>query len=289
MGQPDVEPIAPMIVAEHMIRQSRIRVSVVIPVRNEAANLPHVLPAIPNWVYELILVDYQSTDGTEAVARALWPGVRFAQSRYGRGKGAALRTGFDMATGDIIVALDGDGSTRPQEIAAFVVALLRGAEYAKGSRFLKGGGTSDMTRFRQLGNWGFVMLVRTLYGGQYTDLCYGYNAFWTWVSPLLELDSNGFEVETVMNIRALKRKLVIAEVPSWEAQRIHGTSNLHAIGDGWRILNTIFQERIRALRVPAVSALAHSRARVTGYMSDNDYETRPMASPLVDPLQMEKK
>ena len=123
------------------------RVSVIIPALNEAENLPHVLPLIPPWVHELILVDGGSVDGTVSVAREIYPAVRIVQQR-GRGKGSALRTGFEAATGDIIVMLDADGSTDPREIPIFVAALEAGADFAKGSRFLLGGGTTDMPAYR---------------------------------------------------------------------------------------------------------------------------------------------
>jgi glycosyltransferase involved in cell wall biosynthesis len=160
----------------------------------------------------------------------------------GPGKGTALRTGFAAATGEIIIMLDADGSTDPAEIPLFVGALLSGADFAKGSRFLQGGGTEDMPFYRKLGNWGFVQIVRLLFGGKYTDLCYGYNAFWKRVVPLLDLNCNGFEIETMMNIRALKAGLQITEVPSFEYARIHGTGKLKTIPDGWRVLKTIFRE-----------------------------------------------
>lgn len=210
------------------------RVSVVIPALNEAANLVHVLPLIPDWIYEVILVDGHSTDGTVGEARRLRPGIRIV-TQSGSGKGAALRTGFAVASGDIIVTLDADGSTEPGEIAAFVQLLLEGADFVKGSRFLAGGGTSDMPFYRKCGNGAFVLLLRILFGGRFTDLCYGYNAFWTRVLPQLTLDCDGFEIETLMNVRALRAGLDVREVPSFESKRVYGSGRLRTIPDGWRL------------------------------------------------------
>jgi glycosyltransferase involved in cell wall biosynthesis len=86
-----------------------------------------------------------------------------------------------------VVMLDADGSTDPAEISAFVGVLLAGADFAKGSRFLQGGDTADMPLYRRLGDWGFTVLVRLLFGGRYSDLCYGYNAFWSRVLAQLNL------------------------------------------------------------------------------------------------------
>jgi glycosyltransferase involved in cell wall biosynthesis len=223
---------------------SRPRVSVVIPTLNEQENLKHVLPRIPSLVDEVILVDGASTDRTVEVARDLIPSIKVVQQR-GTGKGAALRTGFDAASGDIIVTLDADGSTDPAEIPYFVHALLAGADVAKGSRFLHGGGTSDMPLHRRLGNGVFVHLVRRLYGGRYTDLCYGYNAFWRRALDVLDLDGDGFEIESMINIRVLRAGLRILEVPSFESPRVVGQGRLRTIPDGWRVLRTILRERNR--------------------------------------------
>jgi glycosyltransferase involved in cell wall biosynthesis len=236
------------------------RVSVIIPTLNEAKNLPHVLPRIPNWVDEVLLVDGYSSDDTVEVARALYPEVRVIMQQ-GRGKGDALRCGFAAARGDILVMLDADGSTDPNEIPAFIGGLLAGADYAKGSRFMQGGGTSDMSLHRRLGNLGFVLGVRLLFGGSYTDLCYGYNAFWARVLPELDLDVNGFEIETLMNVRALSAGLKITEVASFEAERIFGESHLKALPDGWRVLKTILREWLSSYaRTPHHNATRSAKA-----------------------------
>ncbi len=217
-------------------------VSVIIPALNEAENLPHVLPRVPAWVDEVIVVDDHSTDETVAVAQALRPGVRIVPNRREPGKGNALRAGWEAATGEIIVQVDADGSEDPVEIHAFVGTLLAGADYAKGSRFIPGGGTSDMTGLRKAGNRVFVWMVRILFGARFTDLCYGYNGFWARVVPRLQIDADGFEVEAMLNIRAVREGLRIAEVPSFEAERIHGEGRLVTFPDGWRVLRTIASE-----------------------------------------------
>jgi glycosyltransferase involved in cell wall biosynthesis len=219
------------------------RVSFIVPTLNEAKNLPWLLPRIPSWAHEVIIVDGRSTDDTVAVARRLREGVKFVMEPR-RGKGAALQAGFRAATGDIIVMLDADGSMVPEEAIVFVSALMAGADLVKGSRFLQGAGTDDMSMFRMLGNWGLTLIVRLLYGGVFSDLCYGYLAFWTKHLSALNCDCDGFEVETLINVRALKNHLNIVEVASFEAPRISGVSNLRAIPDGWRVLKTILRERV---------------------------------------------
>lgn len=225
------------------------RVSVVIPALNEAQNIPSVFEKLPDGIFEVILVDGQSTDGTIEVARQVRPDVRIVEEPR-PGKGIALISGFEACRGDIIVALDADGSTDAAEITRFIDALEAGADFVKGSRFMDGGGSADITPLRAAGNWVLRTVVNVLYGTRFTDLCYGYNAFWRRCLPQLALDCDGFEVETVMNIRAAKARLRIAEVPSYESCRIYGESHLSVVRDGLRILRTIVSER-RPARRPA--------------------------------------
>ncbi|WNZ12746.1 glycosyltransferase family 2 protein [Streptomyces sp. 11x1] len=224
-------------------------VSVVIPAMNEAENLPYVFKTLPGWIHEVVLVDGNSTDDTVEVARELWPDVKVVPQR-GKGKGDALITGFAACTGDIVVMVDADGSADGHEIVSYVSALVSGADFAKGSRFANGGGTDDMTLIRKLGNWALCTTVNRKFGARYTDLCYGYNAFWRHCLDKIDLDCTGFEVETLMNIRVVKAGLKVQEIPSHEYLRIHGASNLRAVRDGLRVLKVILEERSnrRALR-----------------------------------------
>jgi len=232
----ETDPLISLMKAAH--------VSVIMPTLNEAANLPYVLDRMPEGVYEVIIVDGRSTDDTIAVARACCPDAVIVD-QTGRGKGNALACGFWAATGDILVMIDADGSTDPAEIPRFVAALLSGADFAKGSRFVSGGATDDITTMRRYGNWCLSLVVNLLWKVDYTDLCYGYNAFWRRCLPFVAPDCNGFEVETLMNIRAARAGFVVHEVPSHEHERRHGTSNLRAVRDGTRVLRTILAERIR--------------------------------------------
>jgi len=236
------------------------RISVVIPTLNEAANLKHVLPELPEGLHEVVLVDGGSNDGTCEAARDLRPDIRvISQSRSG--KGNALACGFAACTGDIIVMLDADGSADPAEIPSFVDALLAGADFAKGTRFAGRGGSADITRLRDLGNQLLTGFVNLTCRTRYSDLCYGYNAFWAatclpalgldWQSPVPETGDgrmlgDGFEIETLINVRIAAAGLKVTEVPSYERPRLHGVSNLNAASDGLRVLRTILTERRRA-------------------------------------------
>jgi hypothetical protein len=227
----------------------KTKVSVVVPAMNEAQNIGHVLEQLPEHLHEVILVDGNSSDDTIEVARQFRPDIRvLVQS--GRGKGDAFRTGFAAVTGNLVVMLDADGSADPAEIPRFIEALEAGADFAKGSRFLPGGGSTDITGLRSFGNSVLSGTANLLHGTHFTDLCYGYNAFWARCLPFISLDVPGFEVETLINLRIAGAGMKITEVPSYELDRIHGESNLNTFRDGFRVLGTILREarRRRAIR-----------------------------------------
>lgn len=241
---------------------TRPRLTVVIPAKNEARNIGWVVSRLPSIVDEFVLVDGHSTDATIEVTRALRPDVVVVQDDQ-PGKGAALRAGFAAATGHHIVMMDADGSMDPAEIPAFVDKLAEGSDLVKGSRFLGEGGSADFSILRKLGNRGLLVVANTLFGSSCSELCYGYAAFRRTAVLDLGLTAVGFEVETQLFLRAIRNGLRVAEVPSFEAARRSGVSNLHTFRDGWRVLRTIFAERMRQSQPRAVP-MGHEGGFFTG-------------------------
>jgi hypothetical protein len=216
-------------------------VSLVIPTMNEARNVADVLDRLPAMVTEVVLVD-ASSDVTKLMARTYRPDIRIIEEPA-PGKGNALRAGLAAARGDVLVAMDADGSMSPEEIPRFVHPLAHGFDFTKGSRFMAGGGSLDITPIRRLGNKALVEAANMLLGVRYTDLCYGFFALRRIFLDSLDLRSTGFEIETEIIVRAQLVGLRIAEVPSVELPRRNGESNLRTIRDGTRVLRTLLLER----------------------------------------------
>jgi glycosyltransferase involved in cell wall biosynthesis len=207
---------------------------------NEEPNLPHVLPRIPAWVSEVLVVDGHSTDRTIEVARKIRPDIRIL-GQPGRGKGDALRYGIELASGEIIVTLDADGNTDPEELPRFIEPLLNGYDFAKGSRFLNTS-PARMPGHRRIGNWILTRVTNIMFGSKYTDMCSGFNAVWKNAWEKVEFPDE-FGYEPLITIRAKKAGLKIIEVSCTDRGRINGASKLPSWRQGWGALKAIVRER----------------------------------------------
>lgn len=264
--RPGPQPSSARTPATAQVKPRAGSVSLIIPARNEARNITWVLEQIPDCVDEVLLVDGASRDATLLMASRCLPKVR-AIPQEGPGKGNALRTGFRHAVGESIVMMDADGSMSPQEIPRFLHFLDNGFDFVKGSRFVAGGGSLDITPLRRAGNLALLAAVRGLYHTTITDLCYGFCAFHRCFLDHLDLRSEGFEIETEMVLHALRAGLRIAEVPSLELPRRSGRSNLRTFRDGARVLRVVLAERNAApgaepATVPAPRRLAEGDQRM---------------------------
>jgi glycosyltransferase involved in cell wall biosynthesis len=216
-----------------------LEIGVAIPAFNEEKNIGDILCQLNDLGYSNILViDGLSSDGTLKVAAQKGAQIVLQD---GRGKGQAIRQVLqnDYLNADVLVLMDADGSMSPEEVPRFVEAIRDGADVVKGSRFLPGGGTHDMTRFRKFGNSVMTAIVNLIYGSNYTDICYGFVALNRTaiqkLSPILE--SNHFDIEAEMFVKAQKLGLIVVEVPSIEYLRKSGESNLNSFRDGFKIFH----------------------------------------------------
>jgi len=219
------------------------RVTVLICALNEAATISFVLAKVPPWVHEVLLVDGHSTDNTVDIARQVRPDIHVAY-QSGRGKGEALRCGVQKASGDIIVTLDADGQTDPEEMPNFIEPLLTGYDWVKGSRLTRGR-PAGMPWHRWFGNKVLAITSNILHGTKYTDICSGYNAFWKRAFQRLGLSYDSFQMEQQMLVKIKKMGLKVAEVACYDTGRIDGVSKISPIRQGFIDWFTIIKELFR--------------------------------------------
>jgi glycosyltransferase involved in cell wall biosynthesis len=210
---------------------------------NEEKNLQYVLPKIPEWVDEIILMDGHSVDQTVKVARKIQPDVRVI-SQPSTGKGEALKYGVAAAKGNIIVTLDADGTYLSEEIPMFIEAIVNGYDFAKGSRFV-GKPPECMTRSRQFGNKVLAFTTNLLFNSRYTDLCSGYYAFRKEIFNDIKPSSNGFELETELFINLAKKKYKVKEISHSYKKRLHGISKTRDFRQGFKDILWIIFLRLR--------------------------------------------
>ncbi len=217
-------------------------VSIIIPAFNEEKNVANVISRTitvmdqMNLPYEIILVDDGSTDKTGLIASFF--AVKILRNKTNRGKGYSLKRAFNHANGDIIVTIDSDGEHKPKEIAPLLEAVLNGFDIAAGSRFLNSQ-TAVTTKLNQMGNLFFNLTIMSLTGKRVTDSQTGFRVIKREVLEELNLQSDGYEIETEITVKSLKNGFTFRELPITVERRKFGTSKLNIIEDGKRIIKTI--------------------------------------------------
>lgn len=194
-----------------------LRLSVIIPCYNERATIREIVAAVQatGRAHEIIIVDDGSTDGTRDVLPELeaQPGVRVLYHERNRGKGAAVRTGFDAATGDVLLIQDADLEYDPRDYGALLQPIEEGrARVVYGSRFL-GGPRTAMMFWHMVGNKLLTLTTNVLYNTILSDMETGYKVFRAEVLRGVPLRSRRFEFEPEITAKVLKRGVRIFEVP----------------------------------------------------------------------------
>jgi glycosyltransferase involved in cell wall biosynthesis len=214
---------------------------VIVPAYNEEHTIGNVIEEIIQSMdsiglpYEIIVVDDGSKDSTARIA--LTYKVSVLTNRTNKGKGYAVRRGFQEAKGDIIVTMDADGAHSPKEIHDLITPIFNGTDIVAGSRFL-GTGTNSVTRLNRIGNIFFNMAIAALTGKRVTDSQTGFRVLKRRIIDKLNLASDGFDIETEITVKGLKNGFTFEEKPISCRQRMYGSSRLRILRDGTRILRT---------------------------------------------------
>ncbi|MFL6587552.1 MAG: glycosyltransferase family 2 protein [Luteimonas sp.] len=214
-----------------------MRISVVLPAKNEAEGLRRTLPALITMFpdAEVIVSDDGSTDATAAVAREA--GVRVVSAPYSMGNGAAIKRGARAATGEVIVFMDADGQHDPAHISALLAPLGAGFDMVVGARDASG----QASRGRSFANGFYNRLASWMTGQHIADLTSGFRAVRaSKFREFLHLLPNGFSYPTTSTMAFFRSAHPVAYVPIPVHQRL-GKSHIRPLRDGVRFLLIIFK------------------------------------------------
>jgi len=231
-----------------------VKVTIVIPARNEAGNISRVLEGCRHFCDELIVVDGHSTDETAAIAKAA--GAKVVQDNR-IGKGDAIRVGAKAATGDVIVFIDADQSHDPNDIPRLLAPVLNGdADHVSGSRMLGGSDElfSSVTEFfRLVGSEIITLTIGKRFGIRLTDSQNGFRCIKRTVFEALTLKEPITTIEQEMVIETLRRGYRLVEVPTHEYRRHSGTSSIRVWRVAYRYLMCLFRNVSKPIikKIPA--------------------------------------
>jgi glycosyltransferase involved in cell wall biosynthesis len=234
--------------------------SIIVPVYNEERTVRSVIErliAIDLPVArEIIIVNDGSTDGTREalasvereIAESRIPSresrVRIIHVEQNAGKGAAIRRGFDAATGTIVAIQDADLELDPQQLSVLVAPILNGqADVVYGSRFLAGRPQAPWITIAA--NRALTMATNVLFGSSITDMETCYKIMRTQVARSLQLDANRFDIEPQITARVLRRGHRIHELPVRFEPRSRAQGKKIGWRDGVRAIDVLFKERFR--------------------------------------------
>lgn len=227
-------------------------ISVIIPAFNEEKVVGSLIDRTEKVIqkitknYEIIVIDDGSKDQTLQICKE--KRVILIHNLYNCGKGHALREGFKIARGEIIITMDSDGEHRPEEIPLIIKPILdRKVDIVLGSRFseIPKREIPITSAVNSFGNRFFNFLIRRLTNHKFTDTQCGFRAFSRVSLSKLKLQSLGYNIETEMIVKIAKQNLTFCEVPINSPVSIIRKTNLSWIRDGFRILYTIFKNRLK--------------------------------------------
>jgi dolichol-phosphate mannosyltransferase len=222
------------------------KISIVLPVKNEAIGLSGLIESLLTYGEEIIVVDGHSTDNTKEIVKK-HPQARFVLDN-GRGKGDGLRVGIREAKHEIIVFIDADGSHDPTDIPDLVKPILEGSsDMVIGSRAKGGSDEFKMdieNLIRQVGSDFATTIVNYRWKTDLTDIQNGFRALKTSVARDLNLNANDFDIEEEMVMKALRKKYIISEIKSHEYARQWDVSKLKT-SKSWKFIYRILIEVIR--------------------------------------------
>lgn len=215
-----------------------VKLSIVIPARNEAESLRHILPRLVSLMgdTEILVVDDGSTDDTPAVCAA--SKVRHLRHHYAKGNGAAIKTGARAARGDVIIFMDADGQHKPEDIPALLEKFNEGYDMVIGAR--QSGSQAGLHRavandvFSRFASWMVMQPIADLTSGFRVVRASRFRQF-------LYLLPNGFSYPTTITMSFFRAGYSVAYVPIYSPRRSSGVSHIHPLRDGVRFLLIIIK------------------------------------------------